>query len=264
MKPDLDIVIPVYSAFEQLEQSVLALSKTKLKTQIYLVDDCSPDLEKGQKLYRELEKIGCKVFYNRKNMGFAKTVNFGVYRGNADTVLVLNSDIVANETIDILYEELWKNKETGMVIPKLLFFPNSNFPTRPAGKVQHCGIVFDIQGNPYHRYLGWDNEHPFVNVPMELNAATGAFMMMKRAIWKQIGGFDEIYGRGTYEDIDLCFQMRMKGYKIIYIPQAYAYHFTGMSCELTKTEFPIGENTIKFRQKYKGNIPYDEFLKTGF
>lgn len=210
---DLEVIIPVYSNFEQLGATLAAIRQADFpyKMSITLVDDYSPDLETvGKPFYDEQKKLGAKVLYNPRNLGFPKTVNNGVKRADGKHILILNSDVVlAPDALKIMYEHLISVSEVGMVVPKLLFFPNSDGRGgRPAGKVQHCGIVFDIRGNPYHRYSGWSADHPFVNQVCNLNAATGACMMMARKLFMEIGGFDERFGRGCLVGDSMVFSNR--------------------------------------------------------
>lgn len=267
-KTNLDIVIPVYGSFDQLSKTLSAIEASDYERpyKIILVDDESPDYaENGTKFYSQLKNNPKYIIRrNNRNQGFPKTVNFGVKEGKSPLIMILNSDVILEpNAIKIMADHLESSPEVGMVGPKLLFFPDSNDPTRPRGTIQHAGIVFDMKQRPYHRYMGWNPNHPFVNQVKDVNAMTGACLVVKRNIWNTIGGFDEIYGRGTYEDIDLSFRIRFNNYLVRYLPQAVGYHYTGMSAEKHQTPFPLNENYIKFRQKFGNAIPYDEFQFTG-
>ena len=265
---DVDVVIPIYGNFEMVKGNIEALNaNTKnVKFNIYLVDDCSPDYHpNGAGFYEHAKTMPnvTKIIRHTKNMGFPQTVNDGAALGSSKYILVLNSDVILQDgALDILHTQLVNNDDIGITFPKLLFFPNSSDPGRPGGKVQHAGIVFDIQGRPYHIYNGWNANHPMVNVVRDMNAMTGACFLIRRNLWKEIGGFDPIYERGTWEDIELSLRVRQMNYKIRFLPQSVGFHYTGMSAEKSGG-FPLNRNAGIFKVRFGDNIPFDEFLYAG-
>jgi hypothetical protein len=79
-----------------------------------------------------------------------------------------------------------------------------------SGAVDHAGIVINRQGKPVH-----DRQRPpFLSrlfAPVRrVPAVTGACLLVTRALWRELGGFDEAYVNGC-EDIELCFQARAAG-----------------------------------------------------
>lgn len=265
---DVDVVIPVFSNFEVVEKAIEALNaNTKnVKFQIFLVDDCSPDYHPNGSGFYERAKLMpnvTRIVRHTANLGFPQTVNDGAKLGNSKYILILNSDVILqSEALEILFIQLEANADIGITAPKLLFFPNSADPARPAGRVQHAGVVFDIQSRPYHIYNGWNSEHPMVNVVRDMNCATGACLLIRRKLFEELGGFDPVYERGTWEDIELCLRVRMLNYKIRYLPQAVGYHFTGLSAEKSGG-FPLNRNASIFKARWGDNIPYDEWIFSG-
>jgi len=98
-----------------------------------------------------------------------------------------------------------------------------------AGKVQHAGVARNDEGVPYHPFLGWDADVPDVNTEREVNAVTGACYLVRRKVWDELGGWDPIFERGVYEDVDFCWQSRKHGYLVQYRPQACLYHYSSAS-----------------------------------
>lgn len=267
-KRDIDVVIPVYSNFEVVEQTIKHLNANSpgIKFGIYLVDDCSPDFNpKGRDFYERAKDFPnvIKVIRHMKNMGFPATVNDGVKEGNSKYILILNSDVyLMAGALEVLKIQLDANSDIAITAPVLSFFPDSPDPARPAGKVQHAGIVFDINGQPYHIFNGWSREHPFINVVRDVNAVTGACMLVRRSLFEEVGGFDPLYEKGTFEDVDLCLRFRMLGYKIRVLPQANGYHATGISA-MKANGFPLARNSNLFRARFGDSIPYDDFIFAG-
>lgn len=266
-KSTLDIVIPVYSNFEMLEQAlkVIPNAAQDITYKLYLVDDNSPDLEtKGKGFYKHIrENLPnlAGILQHNKNGGFGKSCNDGANLGSSDYIMILSTDVILGEnSIKIMTDHIMGSPEIGIVFPKLMFFPNSKRADRPAGRIQHAGIVFDITKTPVHIYSAWDADHPFVNRVKDYNAMTGATFIIRRKIWYQLKGFDENFGTGTYEDVDLGIRTRMLGHKIRYLPQAWGYHGVGVSSEITGNPFPMDRNKNYFIAKHNHIIPYDEWM----
>jgi len=285
-KTELDIVIPVYGQVELLEktyEAAVCASKT-IKTRFIIVDDFSPKNEKLEKFYKKYENVISNVLIrNKTNMGFPVTANIGVAKGVAPYCLILNSDVVlAEDAIEVLLETLKTNtiedspfspsesKELGVVAPKLVFPLESTQTHKPAGKIQHAGLSFGLNRFPKHRFVGWDTNNPKANIRRELQAVSGACLLIKREVWTKVtnshrkikdpsGGFNHVYGRGTFEDVEFCLAVRAHGYKIGYIPEAWGIHYTNSSVE-KGNGFPINRNFNIFKARCGHLIGYDDWF----
>jgi len=263
-----DIVIPIYSNYELAEKCIQAIPGAfpDVNYKIYLVDDKSPEYEeKGKEFLKHLRlnlpNMG-GIVERRVNGGFGKACNDGAAMGRGKTVCILSTDVLLQEGAGkIQVEHLLGSPELGIVFPKLLFFPNSTNSSKPAGKVQGAGTVFDITLTPYHMFLGWDADHPRVNRVVDYNACTGATFIIRKDLWFNLKGFDINYGSGTFEDVDICIRTRMAGYKIRYLPMAVGYHGVGLSFEKTNTPAPLNKNFNYFKAKFGENIPYDDWMR---
>jgi GT2 family glycosyltransferase len=80
-----------------------------------------------------------------------------------------------------------------------------------------------------HYYKGFPRGFPLANIARSVPAVTGACLMIRRAVFEQVGGFTEDYVIGDYEDSDLCLKVRRGGLDILYQPQAELYHFERQS-----------------------------------
>lgn len=195
---------------------------------VILVDDVSP--EPMDAVYLWARERGCRIIKHRENKGFAATCNTGARAGKAPLILLLNTDTLITQDgwLKTMSDECnWA--AVGVVGCLLTYFPDSDHPQRPAGHVQHAGVVFDILGRPYHIFAGWPADHPKVTKRREMNCVTGACLMTKRQLWQRIGGLDEVYDRGNFEDVQYCIQVRHAGYKVIYTPAVHLHHYAGGS-----------------------------------
>lgn len=270
---DLDIIIPVYGRPDLLKKCLDSIEATKgeLNLNLILVDDQGPDQDDLNVLYRSLNGAsGKRIIRNPANLGFPRTVNTGLRVSTAPLVLILNTDIeLQPDALQLMIAE-FDDPTVGVVGPKLLFPPDSADPHRPAGKIQHAGLGVNFQGQVIHPHVGWSADHPAANNRRECQAVTGACLMTKRGVWQNVlkayhqagdpttGPFNEVYGRGTFEDVEYCFAARSLNYKVIYAPAATAYHYVGASAEQAGG-YPIDRNYLIFKARCGAYLAWDEW-----
>ena len=258
----VDIVIPVYRRFDLLEKvldSIPSAANGITYTTI-CVDNGSP-VDESEPFYSSRDDI--YVIKNSDNLGYPKACNQGVQRGNSPLIFILTSDVILEpNAIDAMVREL-DDPKLG-VVGMLLKFPEYaeglNPQIRPSGKVQHVGLETNIHGNWVHQFIGWSVDNPKVQAQREVYAVTGAAFMTRRSLWNKVGGYDERYGLGTWEDVDYCMSIRELGYNIIVSTKAIATHYTGATAEAYKIGFPMNDNRMKFIQKWSEKLRWTEFL----
>ena len=150
--------------------------------------------------------------------------NLGVAAATGELLLFLNND---TEILDAGWlDELvrWVDRpDVGVVGAKLLF---------PDGSLQHAGVILGMVGHAHHVFWGGpeDQQGPFgsPNWYRNYSAVTGACMMIARATFDQVGGFDEQLSIG-FGDLDLCLRVGDLGQRIVYTPFARLLHHEGKS-----------------------------------
>lgn len=290
---DVGIVIPVYGQPDLLAETIDGLTKqtTRLKISVVLVDDKSPDYGKGMAdVYDRLPPESIHVIYNKVNRGFAYSCNRGatwLKRYHPAALLFLNSDVVLHENaVEMMYNTLIGDDSiplspldpagsdtVGVVAPLLVFPDDTGDGTRPGGMVQHAGMFFDLSGTPQHRLIGWRPDNKAVRKPVAMQAVSGACLMTRAATWKDViemqsaagdpssGGFNEVYGRGTFEDVEYCIAARLSGYRVVYQPKAMGVHHVGASIE-GHGGYPMQRNHSIFIARAGNAIVWDEWLLT--
>lgn len=257
--PVVDIVIPSYNRADLLQECIEKIeSTTSIDYRLTVIDDCSPD----KRVQEYIKTLNPKVnkLRNHQNMGFPKTVNKAVRSTYNDYVCVLNQDVLPMPGwLEVLVDVLEQDKKVGVVGPLLLFNPNS--PNGIGGAVQHAGLVFNVNKMPIHRFLNWPADHPKVQkYNDELQAVTGACMLIRRNVWNENKGLDESYGLGTFEDVTFCVKTKWLAYKVAYTPDAMLYHWVGASAtEHPSGGYPIQQNYYTFMEKAGNSVIYDEW-----
>ena len=255
----VDIIIPVYGRFDLLTQCLESIPEAAgtIPYSITIIDNNSPDIP--DKFYSQFPDV--EVSINGKNEGFIRACNRGERMGSAPLVFFLNSDVILEPgSIDQLVRSM-DDPKVGIVGMKLLF-PNPtqlhesklNPDIRPANKVQHVGLTTNIRGEVVHVFIGWSSDSKKVNSIRDVMAVTGAALMVRRPLFRRVGGFDKDFGQGTYEDVSLCMEIRKIGYNVIVNPEAVGTHFVGASSEAYQAQFPLNQNYRIFVDKWRNDL----------
>lgn len=167
------------------------------------------------------------VHYLQPEFNVAAKMNIGAKAATGDYVLFLNDDVeVISE--DWLEAMLSVAQRPGVgVVGAKLFFED--------GTLQHVGVTF-CNGLPDHIRRGYPGDDPgyFFSSEGQRNylAVTGACLLLKKALFDDVGGFDEALAI-NYNDIDLCLKVWRKGLRNVYTGQAKLYHFESRNRERT-------------------------------
>ncbi len=156
---------------------------------------------------------------------FSALVNFGVSQARGDTVVLLNNDIeiISHDWLQQLYRHA-EQDHVGAVGGQLLF---------PDGSLQHVGIHLGGDGLPVHSYkqspADIDGYFQRVSAVNNVAAVTGAMMMVKKAHYEQLNGFDENDFAVAFNDVDFCLRLMQLGLHNVYTPHAVATHHESIS-----------------------------------
>ena len=154
---------------------------------------------------------------------FAQRINLGVAKAQGEFVLLLNDDVevLTSDWIESMLE-FAQQPEIGAVGAKL-FYPN--------GTLQHIGVMV-LGGNPGHAFHQVAGDHPgyFLSNLVNRNylAVTAACLMMRRSLYKELGGMDEAFPL-NYNDVDLCLKAHQAGYRQVVTPYAQLLHYESAS-----------------------------------
>jgi GT2 family glycosyltransferase len=214
-EPSCSIVIPCLNRMDLTKQCLEALFTVTdgVPYEVIVVDNGSDD---GTAEY--LSSLGerIRVISNPENQGFAIACNQGARAATGEYVVFLNNDTVPlrgwlRAMVDVVRTE----PGVGIVGSKLLF---------PDRSVQHIGVSMSREfGTPYHIYRGAPEDAPVASRRRDLNCVTAACMLVRKSEFEEVGGFDEGY-RNSFEDIDLCFRMVQRGYRVVYEPASVLLH----------------------------------------
>lgn len=230
-----------YNAGALLASCVESL-RSQVTGTIIVVDNASSDnsLELLEKIPRS---SAIRILRSPTNVGFAAACNIGARISTADAVFFLNPDsTTAPGAVDRLNQILFSSKDIGMVGGLLT---NSDGSEQPGGR-----RVFPTPRRAFMRAFGLSplarvfpkffsdfllHNEPLPIKPIEVEAISGACMLVKREAIKGVGLWDDGYFLHC-EDLDWCMRFRQKGYRIMFVPDAKIVHFWG-ACSRSRPIF---------------------------
>ena len=226
--PSVDIVIPFRDQPLMLQQCIDSLlTRTSYSNfRIIGVDNGSVE-QLTLDLRRRYEKSSSQVKFFDLDVpfNFAEIVNYGVEQSTADHVVLLNNDIqiINFDWLESLLEHS-QRPEIGAVGGKLYY---------PDDTIQHAGIVVgigDYAGHPHkHEQGGFSGYVNRLNVVQNMSAVTGAMLMCKTAVYREVGGFNAEDFKIACNDVDFCLRLIERGYRNVFTPFAQAYHHESIS-----------------------------------
>ena len=208
------VVIPVWNGREYLPGCLDALlAQDYPDFEVIVVDNASVD-GSAELIAEKYPQV--RLIRNIHNLGFAGGCNAGLKVAQGDVLVLLNQDtVVLPGWLFALVKALQKPR-VGIVGCKILY---------PDGRtIQHAGGWIEWPLGLAHHYGQGELDQGQWDQHREVEYVTGAAMAFSRRLIDQIGGLDEGFWPGYFEDADFCFRAREKGYKVLYIHEAVVLH----------------------------------------
>lgn len=231
-RPAASVVVPLYRVYDFLRVQVAAFAGDPFFAEqaelIYVLDSPEHEAEVAHLLggLHLAYGLPMQLVVMGRNGGFSAACNAGAAVANGDALALVNSDVIPGESgwLAALIRKLDRRNRVGAVGPKLLY---------DDGSLQHAGLFFKRGHHGYwlnhHYFKGMPGDYAPANVEREVPGVTGACIVLPRALFAEIGGFDESYVIGDYEDSDLCLKIRQAGHSIRYVPGVALYHLERQS-----------------------------------
>jgi hypothetical protein len=240
---DLSIIIVNYNTRELLRACIESIKKftEKFPYEIIVVDNASSD-----KSIEYLSKEKVKFIKNSSNLGFAKANNQGIKIAKGRYILLLNSDTkLKTNVLREMVEWMDRNPEIGIATCAL---KNPDGSQQAAGGyfpslVKILVWMFFLENIPFIDTIV-KPFHPktrMFNNKREQDWVTGAFFLVRRNLFDQIGLLDEDYFMYV-EEMDFCYRAKQKGWQVWFLPQWSVIHYGGAS----------GTKEFSLLSEYKG------------
>lgn len=234
---DIGIVIVTYNSGKQIGPCLDAAVGSG--ADIVVVDNGSTD-----GTLTEIAQRPVSLIANPSNRGFAAAVNQGFSALSCEHILLLNPDAVLQTGLEALREacDLPGSAGAGGLLLDVNGAPQIGFMVR--GRTSAPALILEVlllnrlwpnnQVNRRYRCLQLD-----YSKRMKVEQPAGAFLMVRRAVWQELGGFDEGFSPLWFEDVDFCRRAMIRGFSLYYVPQAVAKHtgahsIQGLSVEMRR------------------------------
>jgi len=244
VQPFVSIVVPTYNRADQtygMLESLLA-HQDEISFEVVIVDNHSTD-ETGS-LLDQLDNV--RIHRNEENRGFGAACNRGAQMARGTYICFLNSDtLVTHGWLRALTQELECDPHCGTVGAKLV---------HPNGHLQEAGSIIWRDGSALGYGRGANPFDPEYCYARPVDYCSAACLLVRRSLFRQLGGFDPRYGLGYYEDSDLCMGIWNAGYTVRYAPQALIFHLEHASSDRTQAGALMERNRAVFMAKWGETI----------
>lgn len=265
----LSVIILNYNVRYFLEQCVLSVQKAlqNIDGEIIVVDNASADDSCAMMRERFPEVT---LIANSDNLGFPKGNNIGVAQAKGEYVCILNPDtVVAEDTFEKVLAFARQQTDSGIVGCKLIdgtgnFLPESKrgVPTPWVAFTKITGLYkFFPKTKLFNQYYA---QHLDENQTGKVDILVGAFMVLKRDLYLEVGGFDEncfMYS----DDIDLSYLVLKTGKANYYFHETTVIHYKGESTVKDGTYMKRFREAMQFfyRKHFKASFFFDVFMEIG-
>lgn len=159
-----------------------------------------------------------KYYHFYENLGYAKAVNIGVEKSCNEFIVIADHDLVFEDKwLECLWAFFTSHADLGAVSCKII--------NTLTNKVLDYGIAFS-EFNFGHPFMDLPRDHALTDVDRITQMICAGGLLMKKEIFKGIGGFDETFG-SLYTDLDICLQLKKRNLRVGVASGAVAYHFAG-------------------------------------
>ena len=256
----LSVIVLNYNVryFLELCLKSVEVAISGIDAEIIVVDNKSSD--DSCKMVKQLFP-SVQLIENKANLGFSKGNNIGVAKAKGEYLCILNPDtVVAEDTFTKILKFAESKQNIGIVGCQLIdgsgeFLPESkrHIPTPKVALQKLLGYTKNYYDDTIEKHSNG-----------EVEILVGAFMVLKRAVYNNVNGFDEdyfMYG----EDIDLSYKILKSGYSNYYFGDATIIHFKGESTlkdNIYAQRF-YGAMEIFYRKHFKSNLIFTILIKFG-
>jgi glycosyltransferase involved in cell wall biosynthesis len=259
-EPKVSIIIPTRDNVSFLRRCIGSVERltTYRNYELLIIDNNSSD----RATVKYLASTPHRVIPFKEAFNYSRINNFAVSQAEGEYVLLLNDDteVISDGWLEALLEHA-QRPEVGAVGAKLLY---------PDGRIQHAGVVVGV-GTPWgpgvamHSHQFYSSDSPgyagTLMATANYSAVTAACMLLRKSLFKELGGLDEKNLPIQFNDVDLCLRMREQGYYIIYTPYAQLYHHESVSRKYWSGD--LAEN-LYMRERWGDVMDKDPYYNANF
>ncbi|MBI2307775.1 MAG: glycosyltransferase [Rhodocyclales bacterium] len=265
--PKVSIIIPSKNQLHLLQPCIDSLlTQTRYPDWELIVVDNGSDAPEVAAYYARLrgtQPQRVRILDYRAEFNYSAMNNLAAAEAAGDYLLLLNNDTVAIEDdwLDALMSHA-QRPEIGVVGARLLY-PGTR-------RIQHAGVVLGMDGAAGHPFIdklspGQPGYMYRAQTEQNYSAVTGACLLVRTGLFREVGGLDAGELAVNYSDIDLCLKIRRLGYRILWTPYATLLHH-GSASQLTEHRpsekkraagIRLQQETYRFVQRWRAELVAD-------
>ena len=225
-RPHVTIIVPTKDRVDFLSRCVesVASRSTYKAFDIVIVDNGSTEAE-SKAYFEQVQRDPCiSVLHDDRPFNFSRLNNAAASRARGELLCFLNNDteIISPGWLEEMVS-LAVRPGVGAV-GAMLYYPDDT--------IQHAGVVLGMGGIASHAHRHFPRDVPGhfgrAGLTQTMSAVTAACMVMRKAAFDAVGGFDETFAV-AYNDVDLCVRLMARGFRNVWTPFAELYHFESLS-----------------------------------
>jgi len=213
--PVVSIVVVLFNRAELTYQCLKSLLSLKfdIPFEIICVDNASND--ETARLFSRVD--GVRYVRSDSNRHFLAGTNQAAGLATGEFLLLLNNDTELEPDALIKAVQILRARaDVGAVGAKLVL---------PNGQLQEAGSIVWRDATCLGYGRGDRPDRAIYNFERVVDYCSGAFLLTRTALYRELGGLDSAYAPAYYEDTDLCLRMRQRGFKIVYDPRIQVTHY---------------------------------------
>jgi GT2 family glycosyltransferase len=217
--PRVSIVIPVHGKIEFTWACLRSIAEhcSGVDHEVVVVDDASPDETPSL----AGAAAGLRLLRNETNLGFIGACNRGAAEARGEYVVFLNNDTrVRPQWLEWMLRTFEAAPGVGLVGSQLIF---------PDGTMQESGSIVFRDGRAWNYGRRGDPDDDRHRYLRDVDYCSGASIMLPRALFERLGGFDPLFSPAYYEDTDLAFRVRREGLRTVVQPLSRLTHYEGIT-----------------------------------
>ena len=225
--PGVSLIVPTRDNRDTLERCVDGLlERTDYEPlELVIVDNDSRRAETLAYFSAVAERPGVRVLRFAGPFNYSAVNNFAVAQARYGIVGLVNDDV------DVIHPDWLREMVSHAVRPEVgavgakLYYPNDT--------IQHAGTIVGLGGAAGHAFRHFPRGDAGycgrLLLTQSLSAVTAACMILRREVFDEVGGLDEVNLAIAFNDVDLCLRIRERGYRIVWTPFAALYHWESVS-----------------------------------
>ena len=247
-----DCIDSIYNRIVSLDYEIIIVDNNSFSEERILLRDATSSRD------------NLKVIYLQDNLGFGKASNIGAENSSGELLFFLNPDTRIIQNYFSLVEDIFKTRNGTAIIGLNVSegtLQDDSAASFPNVFIELLNLIF--LGNRLNFFFNAIKKKKVNNQPVEVDWVTGACLLIKKRIFFELGGFNKAFFM-FYEDMDLCFAAKKRGYKVIYLPEFRLFHQGSVSAKknyyfFTKTYYK--SKFVFFNKNYSGiNLKIINFI----